>query len=390
MPLDPRARLSQWTGVRILPLVTVVFALVVLRADAALDPAGILSPRPTGWVVDLARVLSAEDVAELNRLGDTVHAREGAEMAIVTVPTTAGAGHRDFATRLFNHWGIGDRQRNNGVLIFVAVNDRAAEIILGRGIDSDADVAKSDGVMQGEMIPRFRRGENAQAVLAGAFSCAQVFFGVTLERRMPPDAATTPVEGMPAVSERWQPTSRVSAAARGRVGAVGGVPLPAAVGGAGLFGVAAWLGARAWWRRRPRRCGRCSMTMSRLDEQSDDTHLAASERLEERLGSVDYDVWLCPGCGGVDKVRYGRWFSRYSRCAQCGSVTTSQARKTLIAATTSSTGLVEIHEHCENCSHQRTYTRSTPRLSSSSSSSGRSSSGFGGGRSSGRGSSGRW
>ena len=389
MSLDARAALIQRTCVRILPLLTLVLALLAVRLDAALDPAGILSPRPDGWVVDLARVLSADDVAELNRLGDAVHARSGAELAVVTVPTTAGAEHRDFATRLFNRWGIGDRQRNNGLLIVVAVQDRAAEIILGSGIDSDAQVAMSDRVMQGEMVPRFRRGENAQAILAGAFACARDFFGVALERRLPPDAATTPVEGASSAPAPWQ-AEPGSVQQRSRPSGSGGVPVPVAAGGAGILGIAAWIGGRAWWRRRDRRCGRCSMTMTRLDETADDAHLAANERIEERLGSVDYDVWLCPGCGAVEKLRFGRWFTRYSRCPQCGSVTTSKASKTLIAATTSSTGLVEIHEHCENCRYDRTYTQTTPRRTSSSSSSGRSSSGFGGGRSSGRGSSGRW
>jgi uncharacterized membrane protein YgcG len=103
------------------------------------------------------------------------------------------------------------------------------------------------------------------------------------------------------------------------------------------------------------------MTMGRLDEAADDAHLASSEKTEERL-----------------------------RCPQCGAVTTSKARTVLVRATTVSTGLVEIHEHCESCGFDRVSQQTTPRVSTSSGSSGRSSSGFGGGGSSGRGSSGRW
>ena len=361
---------------------TLPVALVLLTAAltapvyAAIEPASILSPRPAGWVVDLARVLSPEQTVELNRLGDAVHGRDGAELAIVTVPTTAGAEHRDFATRLFNHWAIGDRVRNNGVLILVAVEDRAAEIILGRGIDSDADVAMSDRVMRDIMVPRFRQGDNAGAILAGAQACAREFFEVG-----PPDASFTAVEGTSYQSE--SPSRR-----RGGLAVPGG---PAGLVGAGGMGVAAWVGIRAWLRRRPRRCGRCSMTMERLNETADDAHLAPSERTEERLGSVDYDVWLCPGCGAAEKSRYGRWTTRYSRCPQCNAVTTSKARSVLVRATTMTTGLVEIHEHCESCGFDRVSRQTTPRVSPSSArSSGRSSSGFGGGGSSGRGSSGRW
>lgn len=367
---------------RLLPRVVLLGCALVASARAALDPAAILSPRPQGWVVDLAHVLSADDQAALNRLGDAVHARDGAEMAVVTVPTTAGAEHRQFATRLFNRWGIGDRQRDNGLLIFVAVDDHAAEIILGDGIDSDAEVAASDRIMQREMVPLFRRGDNAGAVLAGARACALEFFGVSAAAVGAADPAGVPVEAAAPRDHASPPAQVRSGSGRMRV------PLIGIVGGSGVLGLVGWMAGRVWWRRRARRCGRCAMTMQRLAETEDDAQLASSEQLEERLGSVDYDVWLCPGCGAVEKLRYGRWFTRYSRCAQCGSITTSKARTTLVHATTSSTGLVEIHEHCENCGLAQTYTQTTPRLSSSSSRSG--SSGFSGGSSSGRGSSGRW
>jgi uncharacterized protein len=161
--------------------------------------------------VDLARVLSADEVAELNRLGDAVHTHDGAEMAIVVVPTIGGGDHRDFATRLFNHWQIGDRARDNGLLIFVAVGDRAAEIILGNGIDSDAEVAKSDRVMQGEMVPRFRSGDQAGAILAGARACAREFFGATAAL----DPATTSVEA-PIEANRLQPAQTSAGPSRDR------------------------------------------------------------------------------------------------------------------------------------------------------------------------------
>lgn len=389
--LDPPGAPRQNGRVRTLGVFAVLLSLASSVVVAALEPASILSPRPTGWVVDLARVLSPDDVAEINRVCDAVHAREGAELVVVTVPTTAGGEHRRFATRLFNHWGLGDRSRHNGLLIFVAVDDRAAEIVLGDGIDGDAEVAMSDRIMHEELVPRFRRGEHAAGLVAAARACARDFFQLPLASALPPDPATVPVES----AVQRAPSQRTGVVptrpARRRSDGGGGVPMPLVVVGLGGVGIAGALGLRTWLRKRPRRCARCSMTMSFLEEAADDAHLSGSERAEERLGSVDYDVWLCPGCGGIDKVRYGRWFTRYSRCDACGAVTTSKATKTLIHATTSSGGLVEIHELCQHCGRQHTYTRTTPRRSSSSSSSsGRSSSGFRGGRSSGRGSSGRW
>lgn len=138
----------------------------------SLGAAEIPPAKPEGWVVDLAELLSAEDAAEIGRLGDAVHAQGGAEMAILTVGSTRGADPRIFATATFNDWQLGSRERNNGLLIFVAIEDRAVEIVLGEGIDSDAELAKSERILRQTMMPRFRAGLPAAAIAAGARDCA--------------------------------------------------------------------------------------------------------------------------------------------------------------------------------------------------------------------------
>ena len=54
------------------------------------------------------------------------------------------------------------------------------------------------------------------------------------------------------------------------------------------------------WRNSPRRCQRCGTKMNKLDEATDNLYLNAGQDIEEQLGSVDYDVWLCPKCGETD------------------------------------------------------------------------------------------
>jgi uncharacterized membrane protein YgcG len=130
-------------------------------------------PRPGGWAVDLTGTLPAETLAELNRLGDDVKARTGAELVVVVVGSTDGVKPRDFALRLANSWGIGERARDNGLLVFAALDDRRAEILLGDGIDGDANIRTSEAIVQGVMLPRFRRGDPAGAVLQGSQACAR-------------------------------------------------------------------------------------------------------------------------------------------------------------------------------------------------------------------------
>ncbi len=142
-----------------------------------------------------------------------------------------------------------------------------------------------------------------------------------------------------------------------------------------------------------------------LAEDRDDAHLSEPERTEERLGSVDYDVWSCPSCERVLKLRYGAILTSYSRCPECGFRTKNSTSERLALATTYSRGRERIVETCASCSYRHVYERLVPRVRSSSgrrrsgwgSGSGsswgsRSGSGWGsrGGRSSGGGASGSW
>ena len=165
-------------------------------------------------------------------------------------------------------------------------------------------------------------------------------------------------------------------------------------------GVLALVFAVRWWRRRPRVCDGCTQPRLLLSQEAEREYLVAGQLAEEQVGSVQFDVWWCARCRDTDVVRHDTWFTRYKRCSGCGHKTALKTGgRTLRYATTYQGGLVEVTETCSHCGHVETYTRTTARLSetstrssySSSSSSSRSSgSSFGGGSSSGSGSSGSW
>jgi uncharacterized membrane protein YgcG len=100
---------------------TPLFAQQLLVTD-------IQSPRPNGWIVDFSETVSDEAVENINRVCQEINERLGREMCVVVVPSTHGVKHRDFATKLFNHWGVGKPGipgapgvwRDNGIMLFVA------------------------------------------------------------------------------------------------------------------------------------------------------------------------------------------------------------------------------------------------------------------------------
>jgi uncharacterized protein len=159
-------------------------------------------------------------------------------------------------------------------------------------------------------------------------------------------------------------------------------------GGLGAL-VGGGLGVRRWRRRRPRPCPKCGTRMTLLGELADDAYLDEGARAEERVGSVNWDVWVCPACEETLRLPFKKWFTSYTACAQCGRRTAKTVnRRQVRAATTHSTGLAEVRYRCAHCAHAWTATETIAQLSSSSGSSSDSGGGGGGGSSFGGGSAG--
>ena len=142
-------------------------------------------------------------------------------------------------------------------------------------------------------------------------------------------------------------------------------------GGAGTASLAAWFyNFRKYRRFGPHGCSKCGTRLELLSEQDEDPKLSAVQRLEEKLGSVDYDVWICPACLNTDTERYLAPFSSFSECPTCKARTFKEDHQmTIRAATIASTGLARVDGRCVSCNHKTVRNVVLPMLSASSSSS---------------------
>jgi uncharacterized protein len=133
-----------------------------------------------------------------------------------------------------------------------------------------------------------------------------------------------------------------------------------------------------WRRYRRRRCPKCQARMTLMTDYDDDAMLAEGQVAEERVGSVDYDVWKCPSCAHHFTLRYAKWTSKYDKCPQCFNHTKSKTESVTEAATTYSEGIMHVIEQCAFCSFTNEYDKTIPRVRESSSSSSSSDSSWGG------------
>ncbi len=332
-----------------------------------------------GWsdlyVNDYENLLDSATEDQIRAQLIELYNQTGVEMTVLTISGMIDYGFtgtiEEFATKLFNAWGIGDATRNDGVLILVSRFDRAMRIELGAGYPRSRDT-DMQRVIDTKFLPAFRDDAYQKGIEAGV---EETIFELT--GRYPGQF------DQPVVQRGWSIIGRKAADFAGWVIA----PLIAAAG-------AAWIGFRRYMRRRPRECPDCRTMMIRATEDADDAHLDGGQRLEEYLGSRDYDVWYCPSCAHNSIHGYTRWGGKYSACTSCGYRTYETTTTVLQSATKHRAGRKRLDYHCKHCDHRDHETRTIPKISDSSSSGGsRSSSGrssFGGGRSSGGGASGRW
>jgi uncharacterized protein len=116
---------------KILVLIITLCAGQVVAAPY--DRPKIQLPDPRGYVSDYANVLDDDWKARIRSVCQDLERKTGIEMVVVTVPTIKPFGSaNDYATAIYERWGIGSTQQEHGVLVLVAVQERQAVMTLGR------------------------------------------------------------------------------------------------------------------------------------------------------------------------------------------------------------------------------------------------------------------
>lgn len=128
-------------------------------------------PKPTAaagiYVQDYAQVLSAEDKRRLLSIGQELDDKTTAQLAVVTVKTLDGQPIEDYSLSILREWGIGSKEKNNGALIVVAVQDRRSRIEVGYGLEGLLTDGLTGRIQDQAMIPYFRKGNYAAGIVNG-------------------------------------------------------------------------------------------------------------------------------------------------------------------------------------------------------------------------------
>ncbi len=343
-------------------------------AQPALDAVVPPSPTPASFIHDGGPVLDAAARARLDARISEVQRATGGDVAVAIVPDIGDRAPAEVGVAIYRAWGVGridslgSARRDLGALLLIVPKELApsgrGECWITTGLGAEEELIDSDAgtICRREVIPHLREQRYEEAVAAGVDAIAATFTEATAGLDAPHAVGA-------AARDDGMDGSDVAAWLLGGGAAVTGV-----AGGAVL------LVRRR--RRRPRPCPRGHGMMTRLPEEEDDVALEPGQRTEERVGSVDYDVWACASCEERLVIPYRRWWSSHEACPECGYRTVKRESRTIREATTTSTGLEKITLACANCRWRDVTRRTTPKVTVASGGSS-----FGGGGSGGGGSS---
>jgi uncharacterized protein len=163
-------------------------AFLAFASAVGAQPAEV--PYLTGRVVDNAEILSAETQ---RRLAENLRQHEqktGNQIVVLSVPTIHGESVEEYAVRIFEQWKLGQKGRDNGVLVVIVPKDRRVRIEVGYGLEGALTDAHASRIIRNVMTPRFREGDFNGGVARGV------------------DAVIAQLEGKPAMAGQARPTAR--------------------------------------------------------------------------------------------------------------------------------------------------------------------------------------
>ncbi len=124
-------------------------------------------PNPVGYVNDFASII--DPTAKLNletKLRDYKD-KTSIEISVATVSSLEGLTIDEYAFKLFQKWGVGDRTKDNGILILVAPNEREMKIEVGYGMEPDLTDVQAGRIIENSIIPYFKKQQMTTGVIAG-------------------------------------------------------------------------------------------------------------------------------------------------------------------------------------------------------------------------------
>lgn len=341
----------------------------------------------TRFVSNPDGILSPEAEARGNALLQKLMRETSAEVVCVAVDDV-DSDPDDFATELMRSWGVGKKDKNNGVLLLIVKDRRKVVIRTGVGVEGLLPDGLCGSIIRANITPRFRQGDydggtlGALADIAGILSTPEAREEVMSKYANNAGAGRgedfdffrfylTICAVIAAICLIWLIATGMRSRGLDRYGKyLEANKLYSPMLFASFIGLGLPLIAfipLAIWRHQLRRgkhlCPDCHTPMQLVDEEHDNDYLTRAQDIEEQVGAVDYDVWRCPTDGSTEIIPYVQRSSAFTECPVCHARTYHVISDRITRQpSTISTGTRAITRKCLNCGHEDTEWKTIPKV----------------------------
>jgi uncharacterized protein len=156
-------------------LIGMILILLIFQAAALL---ALEIPKLKARVTDLAGLLTPEETAGLEEKLRQFEASDSTQIAVLIIPGLEGEALEDYSGRVAEAWRLGQKGRDNGALLFVAMKERKVRIEVGYGLEANLTDARSRRIIENEILPNFRQQQYYQGIEAGTDAIIQTVRGV--------------------------------------------------------------------------------------------------------------------------------------------------------------------------------------------------------------------
>lgn len=151
----------------------VFLACLTLAAAAwALDV-----PPLTGRIVDVAHILPGDIAAQLTQELEAHEAKTTNQVAVLILPSLEGEPLEPYSHRVATTWALGQKGRDNGVLLLVALRERKVRIEVGYELEGPLTDLRSSRIIRNDIVPRFRAGDMPGGITAGVLAILHTIEG---------------------------------------------------------------------------------------------------------------------------------------------------------------------------------------------------------------------
>jgi uncharacterized protein len=140
---------------------------IILVSFASITYAFTSPGKPQGFVNDYANLIGAEQKLNLEKSLSDFYNQTTIQIAVVTIPDLVDETIETYAYKLFQEWGIGSKDKDNGVLFVTSLNDRKTRIEVGYGLEGVLTDAQSNGIIQKIVLPDFRNNNYEKGIVDG-------------------------------------------------------------------------------------------------------------------------------------------------------------------------------------------------------------------------------